>query len=226
MSKPRQDLAGPPPLATAAVEGEDVYMPIPTFSITCGNCGRDVGAEVVWSTLHTSQQSLQQLANQGGAFGPNEALLMVCPVCHDACVRSRNGGLVNPPALPSRDIANLPPEVAIAWKEARKAFAGGAFTASEMMSRKILMHLAVDKTSILAGESFSDYVDALEKAGYITTGLKPVVDQVRKRGNAANHELPASSNAEALMTLTIAEHLLEAMYELPGLVPSPPTTTP
>lgn len=64
------------------------------------------------------------------------------------------------------------------------------------------------------------YVDVLETAGCITTGLKPVVDQVRTRGNLANHDLPASSEQASLMTLTITRHLLEAMYELPGLAVS------
>lgn len=70
-------------------------------------------------------------------------------------------------------------------------------------------------------------MDELEKAGYITTGLKPVVDQVRKCGNIANHKLPASTEQDSLTTLKITEHLLEAIYELAGMElrqpPQPPT---
>jgi len=65
-------------------------------------------------------------------------------------------------------------------------------------------------------------VDALDAAGYITTGMKPVVDQIRRRGNAANHDLPPSTEQEALATMSITEHLLEAMYELPSLATPPP----
>jgi Domain of unknown function (DUF4145) len=60
-------------------------------------------------------------------------------------------------------------------------------------------------------------VDDLENAGYITTGLKLVVDQVRQRGNVANHALPPSTMQDSLTTIKITEHLLEAIYELPGM---------
>jgi uncharacterized protein DUF4145 len=83
--------------------------------------------------------------------------------------------------------------------------------------------VAVDKAGSAPGKRFVDYVNELEAAGYITAGLKPVVDQVRKRGNVANHELPPSTKHDSLRMLTITEHLLEGMYELPGMV-TPPTT--
>lgn len=54
-----------------------------------------------------------------------------------------------------------------------------------------------------------------------------MIDQVRKRGNIANHELPASTEKDSLVTLGITEHLLRSIYELPGLVPAPsPPATP
>jgi hypothetical protein len=87
-----------------------------------------------------------------------------------------------------------------------------------MMCRKILMHLAVDVAKSDVGKSFVQYVGDLEATGYIVKGLAPVVDQVRHRGNVANHELPASTEQDSLVTLQITEHLLRAIYELPGLV--------
>ena len=114
-------------------------------------------------------------------------------------------------------MANLPEDVAQAWREARTSHAVAAYTASEIMCRKILMHVAVDVVRAAAGKSFVQYVDDLENGGYITTGLKPVVDKVRVRGNVANHELPASAEADSLLTLKITEHLLRSVYELPGL---------
>ena len=86
------------------------------------------------------------------------------------------------------------------------------------MCRKILMHVAVDVAGSKEGKSFVQYIDDLEREGYITKGLKDVVDLIRKRGNVANHELPASSEAEAAQTLAIVEHLLHSIYELPALV--------
>jgi hypothetical protein len=117
--------------------------------------------------------------------------------------------------------ANLPSDVAQAWQEAGLAHSVAAYTAAEIMCRKILMHLAVDKAGAQPGSSFVSYVGALESAGYVTTGLKPIVDQVRTRGNVANHDLPASSEQDSLTTLTITQHLLEAIYELPGMSATP-----
>ncbi len=131
-----------------------------------------------------------------------------------------------PGQLPAEDIPNLPDDVKGAWDEARKAYSVGAYTASEVMCRKILMHLAVDKAGSTPGRSFVDYINDLQAQNYIMAGLQSVVDEVRNRGNKANHELPASTQQEALTTLTITQHLLIGVYELPNLSGSPTPTTP
>ena len=131
-------------------------------------------------------------------------------------------GAVYPAAPAGRNVAGLPSDVEEAWREGRIAHNVAAYTAAEMMFRKILMHVAVDKADAAEGATFAHYVDALDQAGYVTTGMRGVVDQVRQRGNAANHDLPASSERESLATMTITEHLLEAMYELPGMATPPP----
>jgi hypothetical protein len=80
------------------------------------------------------------------------------------------------------------PEVEQAWREGRAAHAVAAYTAAEMVFRKILMHVAMDKAAPDPGKGFIEYVNDLQSGGYITTGLKDVVDQIRTRGNTANHE--------------------------------------
>lgn len=92
-----------------------------------------------------------------------------------------------------------------------------AYTASEMMCRKILMHLAADVASSKAGGTFKQFVEDLVKAGHIGPALLPSVEKVKDRGNAANHELPASTEADSVVTLRITEHLLRGIYEIPGL---------
>jgi len=133
---------------------------------------------------------------------------------------------VFPGPLPAEDIPNLPDDVKGAWTEARRAYSVGAHTASKIMCRKILMHLAVDKAGSAPGRSFVDYINDLQAQNYIMAGLQPVVDQVRSRGNKANHELPASTQHEALVTLTITQHLLIGVYQLPALPGTPIPLTP
>jgi len=123
-------------------------------------------------------------------------------------------------------IGGLPDDVKDAWREARVAHNVAAYTASEMMCRKILMHLAVDKAGSDPGKHFVEYVNELQAKGYITAGLKDVVDRIRQRGNTANHELPSSTEEDSRLTITITEHLLEGVYELPSLVTPPAAPTP
>jgi len=165
--------------------------------ITCGNCGIRVEATEVKS----------------GAGG---VTFLLCPNCRDGSVVIRSGA-VYPPAPAGGTVRGLPPDVEAAWREVRTAHAVAAYTASEMMCRKILMHIAVDLGLSKAGEQFITYVNDLEAAGYLTTGLKPVVDTLRSRGNIANHELPGSTEPDSLTTITITEYLLRGIYELPAL---------
>jgi len=116
-----------------------------------------------------------------------------------------------------RLIEGLPVDIEIAWREARVSHAVGAYTASEIMCRKILMHIAVDVAGSAPGRTFVEYINDLDSAGYIMKGLKGTVDLIRKRGNVANHELPATSEDDSKITLVITEHLLEGIYELAAL---------
>lgn len=137
-----------------------------------------------------------------------------CPACGEGSVMSGEGKVF--PTFPAGGrIKNLPADVEGAWREVRTAYSVAAYTASEMMCRKILMHIAVGVAGGSSGESFVRYLDDLDRAGYIMTSLRNTVDRVRTRGNVANHELPASTEDDALATLTVTDHLLRGIYELP-----------
>ena len=184
-----------------------------TYSIDCASCGRFVAAEIV--------AGLDPRASNEDALylGDSNTYWLRCPVCSEGSVKVRHGG-VFPVASPTRPIHGTPADVAVAWEEAGLSFAAGAYTGSEMLCRKILMHVAVDRAGSESGKNFTDYVDDLESAGLLTTGLKPVVDLVRQRGNTANHHLAATTRDEAAQTMRITEHLLRGIYELPGLIGS------
>lgn len=126
-------------------------------------------------------------------------------------------GVVYPSAPAGRAVDGLPDEVVQAWREARTAHAVAAYTASEVMCRKILMYVAVDKANSKAGKSFESYVDDLNSAGLFAANVQAPVDKIRKRGNVANHRLPPSTEDDSLATLGITEHLLRGVYEIPTL---------
>jgi hypothetical protein len=89
----------------------------------------------------------------------------------------------------------------------------GAFTAAELICRKLLMHIAVDKGA-KAGETFIAYLNFLEKAGYVTPPMKGWVDLIRQHGNLATHELPAPDQQQAESTVMFTAELLRLVYEM------------
>lgn len=188
-------------------------------SIVCGHCGQGVSADVVLQKTVTR--------NVDGIPTHDSVDWLQCPNCRDGSVKTV-GGAVYPAAPAGRAVDHLPADVEQAWREGRTAHNVAAYTAAEMMFRKILMHVAVDKTGAEPGARFAEYVDRLASANLIVPALRPVVDQVRHRGNEANHGLPASTEQDSRQTMAITEHLLSVVYELPAMVnppaPEPPET--
>jgi hypothetical protein len=167
--------------------------------IVCGHCDRVVSAAVIAST------------------GTNLGISWLrCTGCSKGLVLGLDGVLL-PGVRPGESVEGLPPDTAGAYAEARAAASVGAYTACELMCRKILMHVAVDKGA-KPGQNFVTYVDHLEKPGYLTPPMKPWVDLIRKRANIATHELPATDQKHAIMTLEFTAQLLRLVYEMSYLV--------
>jgi hypothetical protein len=102
-----------------------------------------------------------------------------------------------------------------------------AFTAGELMCRKILMHVAVDKGAA-EGDTFAAYLDYLEGEGYITPPMKPWAGVIRQHGNSATHKIPPVDEARGLGTLAFTTQLLRMIYEMDHKVAqylTPPTAT-
>ena len=88
-----------------------------------------------------------------------------------------------------------------------------AYTAAELICRKILMHVSVEKGA-KEGESFASYISYLEKQGYVTPPMKPWVDIIRMHGNASTHQLEAPSQGRAKSTVMFTAELLRLTYEM------------
>jgi hypothetical protein len=91
-----------------------------------------------------------------------------------------------------------------------------AYTACELLCRKILMHVAVDKGG-KEGESFATYLTYLQNAGYITPSMKGWVDLIRQHGNKATHEIDPPDSKRAEGTLMFTGELLRVIYEMEHL---------
>jgi hypothetical protein len=177
------------------------------FAFVCGHCGREVSGAVV------------ALASENGL-----TRWLQCPICGEGSVEDSKG-VISPGAPIGPDIDGLPPEVAEAYQEARRCMSVGAFTASELVCRKILMHIAVDKGAA-EGEAFASYLSHLEAQGYVTPPMRRWVDQIRSHGNESTHRLARPSRERAEGTLMFTAELLRLTYEMDQLAsryaPPPP----
>ncbi len=100
-----------------------------------------------------------------------------------------------------------------AYDEARRCMSVNAFTSAELMCRKILMHVAVEKGA-KEGATFESYLDHLKKAGYVTPPMEAWTDLIRKHGNKATHRLDTTDRKRAESTLMFTAELLRLIYEM------------
>lgn len=130
-----------------------------------------------------------------------------------------NGDQVSPPQLPLRTPAGLKDEELRAWQEIRKCLGVGAYTASVMLCRKLLMHVAVGhglpaKNDKDRAPNFTECVNHLLSEGIITRRMQPWVDRIKDVGNEANHEIVPVTKETAKDVATFTQKLLELAYEM------------
>lgn len=79
------------------------------------------------------------------------------------------------------------------------------------------MHVAVD---LGADENlrFIEYINFLNEHHYVSVKSNEWIDQIRKYGNEATHEIEVSSKQDAQLILKFCEMLLKMNYEYPSIV--------
>lgn len=180
------------------------------FAYTCGHCGNKVSGAVVSAYTQRGDQKLVQW--------------LLCPACADGSVRAATG-VVYPGVMPGFEVQGLPVEVGEGYTEARRCMSVAAHTACELICRKILMHVAVEKGAA-EGAAFETYLAHLETKGYVTPPMKPWVALIRKHGNLATHRLAAPDAQRAESTLMFTAELLRLVYEMEHMAQryAPPTS--
>ena len=167
-------------------------------SYVCAYCGARVSGAVVASY-------------QG--YGSTVQWLL-CPGCIQGSVISN--GHLSPGSEFGPKIDGLPEEVAAAYGEARRCMQVDAFTAAELLCRKILMHVAVEKGA-KEGDSFASYLSYLETKGFVTPPMKNWVDLIRRNGNEATHKIATPLRERAESTVMFTAELLRLVYEMEAM---------
>lgn len=167
----------------------------------CGHCGNQVASAMGY--IH--------------AAGTEH--IYICPHC-DRPVYFDSRKVPIPGVAFGNAVAHLPPAIATLYQEARTCTSAGAYTASVLLSRKLLMNIAVSQGAD-AGKNFIFYVEYLAKNGYVPPNGKGWVDHIRKKGNEATHEILLMSDSDAQDLIAFSEMLLKFIYEFPSRIPTP-----
>ena len=180
---------------------------IPPQKYTCGHC----------DSMVASDRGYQGVFSDGGmAVG---GMIPICPHCDQptylACYSDKT--IQIPTTMVGRSVEHLPSEVQELYNEARQCAGASSYTAAVMICRKLLMHLAVEKGAE-KNQSFREYVDYLDREGYLPPNSKGWVDHIRNQGNEANHEIILKKESDAMKLIEFIEMLTKFIYEFPARV--------
>ena len=163
-----------------------------TINYNCGYCGVVVAGIVV---TKYKDKSVHWLA---------------CPNCKRGSVS--NGRIINPSPLRGEDIRGLPETIKSVYMEARKSFSSDCHTACELLCRKILMNVAVERGAP-EGKGFAQYIDYMSEEGHVTNAMKPWIKKIKDNGNEATHKINPPDFERANTTLEFTILLLKNVYE-------------
>lgn len=181
------------------------------LTFKCGYCGDKVSSSWGWYFTNTSGQRRPEIT------------VRVCPGCNRPIFTEGN---VSNPGIPfGEPVGSIPGDVEQLYEEARRCTALNAYTAAVLATRKLLMHIAVDRGAP-PNETFQHYVQYLAGKGFVPPDGKAWVDHIRSKGNEANHEIKIMAPDDAKDLLIFVEMLLKFIYEFPSRIPKPASTTP
>ena len=169
-------------------------------SYVCGHCQNQVASGLGYMDTST-----------------NHRFIRICPHCTLPSIFQSDE--VIPGIAAGNFVDHLPDGIHQLYDEARNCASVNAHTAAVLACRKLLMNIAVEKEA-KEGKSFFYYVEYLASEGYVPPNGKGWVDQIRKRGNEANHEIIIMDKDVATELISFAEMLLKFIFEFPAKVPS------
>ena len=197
-----------------------VILPLPWPAMpTKGKSWEEIGKvdSAAWVCGHCNNHVASNEGWHGWVDGTFHMFIRVCHLCGAPTFFPAKGGYL-PQARFGSTVSSLPEDVRRLYDEARDCAAAGANTACILCCRKILLHVAVEREAD-ASKTFVQCIEWLHSKGYIPPGGKGWVDYIRTKGNEANHEIVLMERKDAELVLTLTEHLLRNVYELPSLMP-------
>ena len=161
----------------------------------CGHCGANI------------------CVSKGNQHSPGQYYLPKCYNCDLPTIITRHDKRYPPSGL-SITVKGLPEHIGEVYKEVKDCLVIGAWTATNMLARKLLMNVAVDKGAD-ENKAFAYYVVWMDKSEWNTTGLKLGLDRIRAKGNDANHEIKEVSKEDVEEIFELLTMFLRLVYEFP-----------
>ena len=124
-------------------------------SIKCGYCENTVAPNSGFNMIYRADDAPSY-------HGTCLATIYECPLCGCPTIFYTETEETIPGELWGRTIKNLPDSIAKLYDECRTCYANQCYTASQMIARTLLMHIAVEQGSV-EGLSFAKYVNYLEE---------------------------------------------------------------
>lgn len=173
-------------------------------TITCPYCGVRVRASSTTRIVDVSSGAIKYH-------------IYKCPECFMPVIIGLDGKIIpQSQLLPFEDVRFLPPSIEKLYNECRKCYLNECYHSAIMVSRSLLMHIAVDKGDT-EGKSFEAYINYFESNGYIGSQNRPWVDKIRKIGNKYTHHLDEATEEDAKKVIVFIKQLLGDLYEMPQL---------
>lgn len=144
-------------------------------------------------------------------------MIYICPNCAKPTYFGLSGERV-PYERFGRGFEHVPADVKRLYDEITISYSAGAYTASVLASRKMLVHLAVQEGAPREGMTFKQYVEYLESENVVPRSASGWVDYIRSKGNETTHELVFANENEAKMLATFIENMLLTIYEFPAML--------
>ena len=167
-------------------------------AFVCGYCGSDIVSEKGFSANNGARIYICHKCN--------------CPTYFDLQNRQTPGSIFGDHVEDISD--DLVKEL---YDEARKCMSVLSFTAAVLCCRKLLMHIAVSKGAD-KGKNFVYYVEYLSNNNFVPPDAKNWVDQIRSKGNEANHEIILMKKEDAEELISFIGMLLKIIFEFPARV--------
>jgi hypothetical protein len=184
-----------------------LYPDVKPQTFECGYCLKQVASSVAFVLGYSRPR-----AGLADEFVSENKVVLICPSCQGPNYFDVDKQFPSPAPLFGSDVDKLPIDVAAVYSEMRKCHAAGCFTAVVLLSRKLIMHIAVDAEA-KERDNFAEYVNFLERKGLISPKTKKRADKIRELSNEANHQIVIREQEDAELCIDFLAMVLKNNYE-------------